>query len=169
MRVILTKKGEEIFVSDEDFDYLNQFTWYVKKYKYTSYAKRGHDGISMHREILGITDGSVIIDHVDHNGLNNQRENLRVANKSTNAMNKFCNGEIPYKGVSIRRQKQRYFHKGTGEYRYAKTKDSIVARIKVNGKSITIGSGFKTIEEAALAYNQAALKYHGEFAVLNKL
>lgn len=169
MKIIYTAKREEIFVDDSDYEFLNQFTWYVKHYKHTSYAKTGHSEISMHRMILGLNDPKVLVDHKDKNGLNNQRDNLRIANKSTNAMNKIANGKIPYKGVSIRSQKQKYFHKGTGEYRYADTKDSIVARIKVNGKSIQIGSGYNTIEDAALAYNEAAIKYHGEFAVLNKI
>lgn len=169
MKIIYTAKREEIFVDDSDYEWLNKFTWYVKKYKHTSYAKTGHDGIPMHRMILNITNSKILVDHKDHNGLNNQRDNLRIANKSTNAMNKMVNGKIPYKGVNIRSQKQKYFHKGSGEYRYANTKDSIVARIKVNGKSIHIGSGYKTIEDAALAYNEAAIKYHGEFAVLNEI
>lgn len=169
MKIIYTAKREEIFVDDSDYEFLNQFTWYVKYYKHTSYAKTGHSEISMHRMILGLNDPKVLVDHKDKNGLNNQRDNLRIANKSTNAMNKIANGKIPYKGVSIRSQKQKYFHKGTGEYRYANTKDSIVVRIKVNGKSIFVGSGYSTLEEAALAYNEAAIKYHGEFAVLNKV
>lgn len=169
MKIIYTAKKEEIFVDDSDYEFLNSFVWYIKKCKHTNYANAGHNGIAIHRMIMGITDSSVFIDHKDHNGLNNQRENLRIANKSQNAMNKKANGEIQYKGVSIRRQKQKYFHKLSGEYRYANTKDSIVVRIKVNGKSIFVGSGYSTLEEAALAYNEAAIKYHGEFAVLNKI
>ena len=169
MKVILTKKGEEIFVDDSDYELLNKYTWFTHKYKHTSYAKTGKKGIPMHRMILELNDSIVLVDHIDKNGLNNQRDNLRLATKSTNAMNKNAYGEIPYKGVHIRRQKQKYFHKGSGEYRYSNSADSIVARIKVDGKSIYIGSGYKTIEDAALAYNEAAIKYHGEFAVLNKV
>ena len=169
MKIIYTAKKEEILVDDSDYEFLNSFVWYVKNHKHTSYAKTGHSGICMHRLIMGVADRNIIIDHKDHNGLNNQRSNLRIANKSQNAMNKMPNGKIPYKGVSIRSQKQKYFHKSSGEFRYANTKDSIVARIKINGKSIQIGSGYETIEEAALAYNEAAIKYHGEFAVLNEI
>lgn len=169
MRIIKTSKGIDILVSDEDYEMLIEYNWYVQKYNHTSYAKTGHKGTPMHRMILGVTDSKIFVDHKDRNGLNNQRDNLRIATKSQNAMNKISDGKIKYKGVTIRTQKQKYFHKGTKEWRYANTKDSICARIKVNGKSIFIGSGYKTIEDAALAYNKAAIKYHGEFAVLNEI
>ena len=168
MKIIYTNKGEEIKVDDEDYEYLNQFIWFIHKYKTNSYAETGHNNIRMHRMILNLTDHKVLVDHRDKDGLNNQRYNLRVATKSTNAMNKEANGEIKYKGVIVDRTKQKYFHKGSGEYRIANTKEKIRARIKVDGKSINLGC-FNTIEEAALAYNEAAIKYHGEFAVLNKL
>ena len=168
MKIIKAINGTEILVDDYDYDNLIQYNWWIHTYKSgNQYAETGHKPIRMHRLILGLTDSKILVDHKDRNGLNNQRNNLRESTKSTNAMNKLANGAIKYKGVSMRIQKQKYFHKGSGEYRYANTKDSIVARIKLNGVSIRIGSGYKTIEDAALAYNQAAIKYHGEFAVLN--
>lgn len=169
MKIIKASNGTEIFVDDEDYDYLVKYNWYIHSYKSgNKYAETGNRGIKMHRMILDLNDKSILVDHKDRNGLNNQKENLRTATKSTNAMNKLANGEVNYKGVCIQRQRQRYFHKGSGEYRVANTSDKIRARIKVNGKSINLGS-FKTIEEAALAYNNAAIKYHREFAVLNEI
>lgn len=169
MKVIISTNGTEIFVDDYDFETLNNYSWRIHEYANGNrYAETGKSGIKMHRMILDVNDSSIIIDHKDRNGLNNQRNNLRLADKSTNAMNKLANGEVEYKGVCIQRQKQKYFHKGTNTWKEANTSDKIRARIKVNGKSINLGS-FKTIEEAALAYNEAAIKYHGEFAVLNEI
>lgn len=169
MKVIKATTGEDIFVDDSDYEFLSKYNWYVKTNKSgNKYAVTGHSMMLMHRMILGITDSKVFIDHKDRNGLNNQRSNMRFANHSTNAMNKLANGEVKYKGVCIQRSKQKYFHKGSGEWREANTSDKIRARIKINGKNIDLGS-FKTIEDAAIAYNDVAIKYHGEFAVLNEI
>ena len=91
------------------------------------------------------------MDHKDGNGLNNTRNNLRLCTVSQNQ----CNSRVRrtsrtgYKGVCLRGNK-------------------IAARIKINGESIFLGY-FKTVEDAARAYNEAAIVIHGEFARLNDL
>jgi len=93
------------------------------------------------------------LDHIDRNKLNNKIENLRPATKNGNNHNVGLSSHNTsgYKGV--------YFHKPRKKWR---------AMIKINRKQIAIGR-FDTKEEAALAYNKGALKYHGKFAYQNKI
>lgn len=141
-------------VDDEDFEYLNQFTWcldreYARRIIYINEnSKRKQRCIRMHREILN-APADKIIDHINGNGLDNRKENLRYCTKSTNAMN--CkihkHNTSGYKGVS----------KSGNRWR---------AYIVLNDKQRQIGS-YKTKEEAALAYNKKAIELFGEFAKLN--
>jgi hypothetical protein len=102
----------------------------------------------MHREILN-TPLNKQVDHIDHDGLNNQRDNIRICSVSQNHMNKKPIGVSKYLGVFYDRK-------------------YIRAAIKYHGKYHYLGF-FKTENDAALAYNEAAKKYHGEFANLNIL
>lgn len=144
-------------VDDDDFEYLNQFDWYAKKVGSTYYATRQDlkyksKSAFMHRMVMGCTFGDgKIIDHIDMDGLNCQRINLRLCTKSQNAFNAKPYGKWGYKGIKCYNTKS-----GT---RWA-------VNILISRKYKTFG-GFKTIEEAALAYNDLAKKYHGEFARLN--
>lgn len=158
MKVILTAKGQEILVDDEDFDILNSSTsWSVNAHGYAQrhivVSKNIYTKVKMHREVLNlnINDG-FIVDHIDGNKLNNQKSNLRIcASDSNNKWNrpkyKTSTPTSKYKGVS-------------------KRGGSIRARIKVFNKDISLGS-FETEELAAEAYNEAAIKYFGQYANLN--
>lgn len=93
-----------------------------------------------------------VIDHIDRNILNNRIENLRDVSAKQNLMNVgvSTSNTSGYKGV----------HKSSrGKY---------VARISENGVRRCLGT-FNTPEDAARAYNAAALRYHGEFAYINKI
>ncbi|MBG9769668.1 hypothetical protein ABD75_11005 [Bacillus vallismortis] len=94
-----------------------------------------------------------VVDHRNHDTLDNRRANLRLCSIGENNRNRKYSkhNTSEYKGVG--------WHKTNGRYR---------ARIKFNGKSIHLGY-FKTEIEAAEAYNKAAIKFHGEFAEINKL
>lgn len=142
-------------VDDDDYDYLMQWKWYANKHRNTFYAKRfDPDGnIRMHRQLLNISDPKITIDHKDHNGLNNQRDNLRVCNSAQNAWNKSVRpgGTSLYKGVS--------FHKKMGKY---------MAAIRRGGSGYYLGY-FESQEDAAIAYNKKAVELFGEFAHLNTI
>lgn len=157
MKEIQLNKGKFALVDDEDFEYLNQFNWYAAKRKYTFYAVRnpktkGHLGIDrLHRLIINKLLPTDIIDHIDGNGLNNQKNNLRICTKSQNAMNSHshCNSVSGFKGV--------HFNKDFKKYRVS---------IFCNGKNMFLGY-FNDEKDAAKAYDKAAKEYFGEFARLN--
>ena len=157
MKEIKLTLGKVAVVDDDLFDYLNKWKWTAKKHRNTFYARRNikleggkQKDIKMHRLIMGVTDPSKIIDHRDNNGLNNQRSNLRLCTLSQNQHNRQSNiGASKFKGVW-------------------KSKNRWRAEIVSDGTKKRLGSYIKE-EEAAKAYNEAALKYHGEFARLNQI
>ncbi|MDX9913919.1 MAG: HNH endonuclease [Candidatus Moranbacteria bacterium] len=146
-------------VDDEDYDFLMQWKWYACKHRYTYYARaiiyteRKETRIRMHRMIMGFP--SLQIDHKDRNGLNNQKSNLRLCSHGQNQMNRKSSGRSRYLGVNFNKR----IHKG-------KVYEYIRANIKVGEKILSLGN-FPTEEDAAIAYNNAAQKYHREFAKLN--
>lgn len=149
---IYLSNGYYSTVDDCDFEMLKSARWHVvSKRNGSKYAASSNSEL-MHRVILGLKPGDNIqVDHIDHNGLNNTRANLRRASNSQNNCNKgkYISNKVGFKGVTIR--------KGYSRYR---------AQITVNGNQIYLGY-FNTAEEAARMYDDAARKYHGEFANLN--
>jgi len=107
----------------------------------------------MHREIMDAPAG-MEVDHINGNGLDNRKCNLRLATSSQNKRNQ-------------RKQRRKTSSKYKGVYWHKRDKVWVV-RIQAEGKEKYIGS-YKTEQEAALAYNEAALKYHGEYAKLNEV
>ena len=140
-------------VDDEDFEELNQYRWSVAKRRAVFYAQRNlrldnkRVTVFMHTQIIKAHQG-LEIDHIDGNGLNNQRSNLRTCTSEENKMNrgKFVNNTSGFKGVS--------WHKPAMKWR---------AQINANGKTTHLGL-FATKELAYEAYISACIKYHGEFA-----
>jgi hypothetical protein len=168
MKEIKLTQGKVAFVDDEDFDYLNQWRWQFVFNGYTWYAHRseytnGKKTIRMHRLIMNAPKG-VFIDHIDHNGLNNQKSNLRVCTRSENSQNRLNKHRIQYKGVEYKPTSFKRYK--NGKTRISLSKKPYYSSIRVKMKKIYLGR-FKTSAEAAIAYNNAALKYFGEFAKLN--
>lgn len=154
MKEIQLSQGFIARVDDADFDWLSQWSWHVLLSSPVAYAKRCElrDGkrctVLMHREILGFPDAQ--IDHIDFDGLNNQRANLRTATQSQNCIRKpKIRGLSRFKGVS-------------------RAKSKWLAEIFCRGMRHRIGL-FVTQEAAALAYNSKAKELFGEFAFLNTL
>lgn len=157
-------------VDDGDYEYLNQWRWQVLVTRQICYAlRRLKDGtpILMHRQLLNPNKG-LVVDHINRNGLDNQRNNLRICSYSQNLFNAIkTKGKSKYKGVHLCHSKQKYKSKKTGE-EYLIRRHRFVAVIRVDHKQIHLGSFIDEIS-AAKAYNRASLKYHGEFANLNKI
>lgn len=146
--------------------YFDGWNWYVRRH---STINKKAKTFLLHREILCISDSKILIDHIDGNGLNNMRSNLRICTHSENRKNRHnrsCTHTSKYLGVSLKTTKYKYKVK-SGEERVSITK-RWEARIQHNKKQISIGF-FDAEIEAAIAYNIKAIEFHGEFASLNKI
>jgi hypothetical protein len=146
-------QGQVAIVDSEDYERLSAFKWYAQRSTNTFYAKRNillPDGRRttgfMHIEIMG----ALGVDHIDGDGLNNRKENLRPCSHADN-----CKNTRSRKGSSSQ-------YKGVKRYRGVKW----AAQIQTNGKQNFIGY-FDDEVEAALAYDRIATQLHGEFARLN--
>ena len=157
MALIRLTRGLEAIVDDEDFEWLSEFKWYAIKPGKCVYAVRDVklDGVRhciyLHRLVMGLHKGDkTIVDHINMNSLDNRKENLRLATSQQNAGNmRKWRGKYKYKGV-----------------RYCNKANRWLASIVVNRKQIHLGT-WMTEEQAARAYNEAAIDYRGEFANLN--
>jgi len=157
MKEIPLSKGKAFaLVDDEDYDELIKYKWHQKVTKTNNYAKTSikradgkRVGYYMHRHLKNNPKG-LQVDHVDHNGLNNQKNNLRVATqRQNNCNNKRKTANKEYRGVFYNEERAGY-----------------LACIKVMGRQYS-KSYFLTAKEAAKYYDAMAVKYQGEFAVLN--
>lgn len=159
MKQIPLTQGKFALVDDEDFEFLNQFKWQAANFRGVFYASRkinknGKWGnVFMHRQILGLTDPKVQTDHINGDGLDNQRSNLRACTHSQNQRNKgkYKQNTSGFKGCS--------WYKRLKKWR---------VQITVNGKDINVGY-FNSKDAAAHAYNEKAKEFHGEFARLNEI
>ena len=136
----------------QDYKKAIQHNWY-RDTTNRVYTKVGEKTLFLSRFLLCPKEGE-IVDHIDGDTLNNRRYNLRITDFKGNARNHGLNknNTSGYKGVSLEQSKSSRWR----------------AYITVNWKHITLGS-YATKEEAAKAYNEAAVKYFGEFARLNEL
>lgn len=154
-KIRLTQKKYAL-VNEIDYQELNKYKWCAARDYNTFYAVRTaiidnkRTTIRMHREILKVHSNQYI-DHKNGNGLDNRRENLRLASCSQNGANqkKHDRGISKFKGVC--------WHKLARKW---------VAQIRAHGKVNHLGY-FNVESEAAIAYNKAALEYFGEFAKVN--
>ena len=155
-KAIPLTRGKYTLVDEEDYEWLMQLRWFAYCGKYTFYAVRSslersdkRQNIKMHRLIMNCPKG-MVVDHINHDGLDNRKKNLRICSHSEN--NRYCRksyvGNL-YKGVSLLR----------GRWQ---------VNIRANNRSIYLGI-YDSQEDAARVYDEAALKYHGEFAMTNKM
>jgi hypothetical protein len=157
-RKITLKNEKFAIVSPQDYEWLSRHKWCLQKSCQTFYAVRyawlgngSRKYISMHREILKVGK-EYYIDHINHNGLDNRRENLRPATPRQNAQHR-------------RKSRAKTTSKYRGVY-WFKERRKWASQILVNKKNKGLGY-YDDEEEAARAYDAAAREYHGEFAELN--
>lgn len=153
--------GAPFVVDDIDAD-LVQVNWYPSDDGYAFRhrgPKKDRHKVYLHRLILERKIGrplesGELSDHQDRDRRNNRRDNLRVTNKTGNMRNKGIqkNNKSGYKGV--------HYNERRTSYKKWQSQIRIDGRIKILGR-------FLTAEEAAVAYDKAALEYYGEFAYLN--
>lgn len=172
MKKISLGNDKYAIVDDEDFESLIKHTWRAYYDGWNWYARRSTTinkvvkTILMHRQILKESDRGVYIDHINHDGLDNQKTNLRRCTPSENKKNTKGRGSSKYLGVSLKITKLKYTKK-SGENMVYISK-SWEARIQHNKKQFSLGF-FKNEADAARAYNEKAKHFHGEFANLNKV
>lgn len=151
-KIIPLPGGKEAFVDDKDYKELSKYNWHYDH----GYASRnitrvsGSKHVYMHRQILSFPEG-MEIDHINLDRLDNRRENLRICTRTENSHNMpmLSTNTSGYKGVT-----------------WDKANNKWIAQIDVNKKHMNLGR-FTDIIEAARAYNEAAIKHHGEFATTN--
>ena len=158
VRQIELTQGQVALVDDFDFEALSVFNWYAHHRHKTWYAVR-HDcsnhskTIRMHRQIMHPPD-HLVIDHINHDGLDNRRANLRIVTSRQNLLN--CKRRP--RGQSSRYRGVRLHESGLWQ-----------ARITLEPNRQTFLGYFQDEKDAAAAYNRAAIEYRGEFAQLNDL
>lgn len=124
-------------VDDEDYDELIKYEWSTFKSKNTYYARRHIKGtrrdMRMHTMLLNTPKG-LIGDHIDGNGLNNQRSNLRIVTHRQNCQNRHINKTSSFPGVYFNKNKRRW-----------------ESQLRINGKRKRLGL-FTSEQEAFQAY-----------------
>ena len=150
--------GKCALVDKDDYEKVNQYQWHARQKNRVWYAYRWlvlpngkSKFIQMHRYIMN-PSSKMEIDHINHDGLDNRRDNLRTCTHRDNIRNqriRYSKSNSPYKGVSWRE--------------YCK---SWRAYITINGKTKHLGY-FKDARNAALTYDTEAKKHFGDFACCN--
>jgi hypothetical protein len=149
-------QGKFAKVDPEDYLWLAQFRWHCKINKNAVYAVRtitlagSSKRIYMHRLIMD-TPPHLVCDHINHNGLENRKKNLRNCTLGQNNANSRSarNASSKYKGVSWNKKRKKW-----------------AAYIKKDSTQTRLGF-FDCEADAAKAYDEAARIYHGQFAMLN--
>lgn len=157
MKEIKLTNGMICNVDDIDYNEIAKYNWYSLKSCKTIYARTfrfvngKNQWFYMHQLVMGTIGIKKQIDHKDHNGLNNQRDNLRISSQSDN-------------------MKNRTKHRGNSKYTGVNWHLNSVwlARININGKQKYLGV-FNNEIDAARAYNKAALATGNTFYNLNEV
>lgn len=161
-KLLALSQNKFAIVDANDYDRLNKYKWCLSKTPHTNYAMRrtkgkringrrvGRKVIMMHRLIMN-APRHLVVDHINHNGLDNRKKNLRLCTRAENNRNRrpFNINGSGYKGVSWDKYRKRF-----------------LAAIRCNGKYYNLGR-FKSEITAAKAYDKKAKQLFGQFAFLN--
>lgn len=149
-----TNTNKFFYFDKEDYNKIKDYCWIENDQGYIiahNICGSSPKSIRLHRLILNISDNSILIDHKNMLKEDCRKDNLRIANKQTNGINRPANknNKLGVKGVS-----------------YIEDKNKFSAKICVNGRTINLGI-FDTIKEAKEARQLAGVKYFGEFAYID--
>lgn len=144
MKELRLKKGFVALVDDEDHPRLTKYNWYKTTRGYAARSLEDGSRWFLHNEIMN----AIGIDHIDGDKLNNQKKNLRIANQSINKQNSKQASLSGFKGVC---------ESSGGRW---------TAAIRKDYKAISLGT-YDTKEEAAHAYDRAAIALFGEHCMTN--
>jgi hypothetical protein len=154
MKEIKLTQGKVAIVDDDDYERLSQFKWHARKREKTYYAMRSlpigngkYLRVRMHRDILNVSEDTQI-DHIDRNGLNNQKSNLRPCDHAENQWNT----DAPITNTS-----------GVKGVSWDKTNRKWLVQLHCRNKKIHLGR-HPDKEEAVKIYDNAAKEHFGEFA-----
>lgn len=152
--IFLIDRNNEIcakaIIDIEDIDKVKNIKWHRSDLQRNTYYCMSNNRTyrRLHRLILGITEPNIFIDHINHNGLDNRKENLRICTNQENIQNCLTpkNNKSGCRGVY-----------------WAKDKNKWTVQVSINNKTKYIGR-YNSYEEAVEARKEAALKYYGQFA-----
>lgn len=163
MKQLPLTKGYFALVDEDDYYWVSQFNWCAIELNGQVYARRSKKKgtlrsnepyeVYLHRVIAKCTDKSKVVDHIDHDGLNCQKNNLRI-----------CSAEENKRYTSSHKDS---FSKHLG-VSFDKSRNKWIAQLKHNGVRV-LSKRYDTELEAAQAYNKASLLYNKEFATINTI
>lgn len=152
--IFLIDKNNEIcakaLIDLDDVDKVKNIKWHRSDLQRSTYYCLSNDPEwkRIHRLIMGVTDKNIVVDHINHNGLDNRKSNLRICTSGQNTCNCLTskNNKSGHKGVYWSKERKKW-----------------CAQISINNKTKGLGR-YDTIEEAIEACEKAAKEYYGEFA-----
>lgn len=152
--IFLIDKNNEIcakaLIDLDDVDKVKNIKWHRSDLQRSTYycISNNSEWRRIHRLIMGVTDKDIIVDHINHNELDNRKSNLRICTSGQNTCNCLTskNNKSGHKGVYWSKERKKW-----------------CAQISINNKTKGLGR-YDTIEEAIEAREKAAKEYYGEFA-----
>lgn len=145
-----TNKNEPFYFDLEDYDNIKNYCWFKKKSGYIETTIKGGITKSIHRVVMNVTNTDVV-DHINHNCIDNRKENLRICSVSQNQVNK----KIQNNNTS-----------GVTGVKWDKTSNRWIAQISINKKRIS--KYFKNFDDAVKCRKDLEEVYFGEFAYNKK-